>query len=413
MSDPNVNALHYTVYISETHKRTFTSFKSLKEYLHKSWDDFSPIIKLLHPNQIGRYEQAWNPIRNLIRNYDPIYSGKNLNDDQRRDITNAATNYLKTLNQSIPFWDKLKALSEERSPQAAACYLSAHHNWPIPRPEQPDSMFGIILYYLESGHITTNMLDNININSYVEKISNLHDETTTRISETTSHYEEVASKAEHAQRRINHQVDEAARWRQHFSHRMKQVRRGLKNRLHRQLRTIQTHYNSEIALLSPVRYWETKAAFHRRRVLLYGILLTSSMALSLVLVALLSIAFIIPLEHFYMQLFGLSAAQDSAQTTTANPIAKATAFAALIGLLFWILRIISRNLLSHQHLVADADERAVMTKTYLSLQNDNKLPDDATLEIILKALFRPASSGFVKEDHGPMPPIIELLMNRK
>lgn len=73
--------------------------------------------------------------------------------------------------------------------------------------------------------------------------------------------------------------------------------------------------------------------------------------------------------------------------------------AALAGLLFWVGRLLTRLYLSEHHLRHDAEERAVMTTTYLALTHE-KAAEEADRQIILGALFRATTDGIVKDD-GP------------
>ncbi len=72
--------------------------------------------------------------------------------------------------------------------------------------------------------------------------------------------------------------------------------------------------------------------------------------------------------------------------------------AATIGV--WITRVLIRLLLSNVHLWNDANERRTMIQTYLALHNEGKMPDQSR-ELILQALFRPTSTGIVKDDAAP------------
>lgn len=59
-----------------------------------------------------------------------------------------------------------------------------------------------------------------------------------------------------------------------------------------------------------------------------------------------------------------------------------------------------RLYLSEHHLSVDADERAVMAKTYLALVNEDKA-DKEDRHIVLETLFRHSTDGIVKDDASP------------
>ena len=74
----------------------------------------------------------------------------------------------------------------------------------------------------------------------------------------------------------------------------------------------------------------------------------------------------------------------------------------LIGLFaVWGVRLVVRMFLSNMHLMTDAAERVVMVKTYLSLLEGDRLSSAEDRQLILQALFRPASDGIVKDEGIP------------
>ena len=96
-------------------------------------------------------------------------------------------------------------------------------------------------------------------------------------------------------------------------------------------------------------------------------------------------------------------------TPHAAPEAWRLAMIVLIGLFaVWGVRLVVRMFLSHLHLATDAAERVVMTRTYLSLLEGDRLSSKDDRQLILQALFRPSSDGLVK-DEGIPPSMLEFL----
>jgi hypothetical protein len=77
----------------------------------------------------------------------------------------------------------------------------------------------------------------------------------------------------------------------------------------------------------------------------------------------------------------------------------------------WIIRILVRLFLSHQHLATDAAQRVTMVQTFLSLSKEDGglRPEDRS--VILQQLFKSAGDGLVKEDGIP-PGLIEFFTRR-
>ncbi|HEV3298624.1 MAG TPA: DUF6161 domain-containing protein [Planctomycetaceae bacterium] len=102
-------------------------------------------------------------------------------------------------------------------------------------------------------------------------------------------------------------------------------------------------------------------------------------------------------------------APKDANATLAIAVVAQPLFAKLLAALglFWILRIITRILLAQLHLHADAGERVVMGKTYLSLLlGKGVLEGKPGIEkehfgLILGRLFQPAPSGILPDDVAP------------
>ena len=107
---------------------------------------------------------------------------------------------------------------------------------------------------------------------------------------------------------------------------------------------------------------------------------------------------------------GLVWAIDAVVGTATNPDWWRVGVLGILATLgVWVIRIAVRLFLSNFHLQTDAEERAVMVNVYLSLLEDDKAdmsPDDR--RIILQALFRPTSTGIVKDDAAP-PGVIEVV----
>jgi hypothetical protein len=68
----------------------------------------------------------------------------------------------------------------------------------------------------------------------------------------------------------------------------------------------------------------------------------------------------------------------------------------------WLVRIVVRLFLSHVHLLADANERVTMANTYLALQHSKEGLVEQDRQLILQVLFRPSTSGVVKDDGVPL-----------
>jgi len=137
-------------------------------------------------------------------------------------------------------------------------------------------------------------------------------------------------------------------------------------------------YSEKLALHSAVQYWKQQEKRRSRQGTWTGILF----ALSLLGASAL-------LSRFSHQLFTgeITPQKIGAILLTVSPI-------------FWGLRVLARVLLSYMHLGTDAAERQILIETYLALHKEGKI-DDEDREFLLAAIFRPASTGIVRDDAAP------------
>ena len=149
-------------------------------------------------------------------------------------------------------------------------------------------------------------------------------------------------------------------------------------------------FREEIALRAPADYWETKRKGHELMGRVTGGL--SFTSLRVPLLGLVSSCMICWAIH---------------RKVPRQSLGEATL--VLIGLFtVWGVRLLVRIWLSHPHLATDAAERVVMVRTHLSLLEGDRLSGDENRQLILQALFRPASDGIV-EDEGLPPSMFEFL----
>ena len=143
-------------------------------------------------------------------------------------------------------------------------------------------------------------------------------------------------------------------------------------------------YVAQMELQAPVDYWNTKAEKHKKaRIWMLGATIVYF------LITMIGLGTLFFQAGFYL-------IHHKLENNSALFVAGA-GLATLSGVLLWAGRLITRLYLSEHHLAHDAEERAVMTKTYLAL-TAQKAATDAERAIILAALFRNTSDGVVKDD---------------
>lgn len=150
-------------------------------------------------------------------------------------------------------------------------------------------------------------------------------------------------------------------------------------------------FREEISLRAPADYWETKRTGHVLMSRILGGVSFGAIAIATV-----------GLAYFIHDLLGKTPQGQA-------PESWKIAMLVLVGVFtVWGVRLLVRMFLSHLHLSTDASERVVMVRTYLSLLEGDRLSGGEDRQLILQALFRPASDGIVK-DEGLPPSVFEFL----
>lgn len=161
------------------------------------------------------------------------------------------------------------------------------------------------------------------------------------------------------------------------------------------LKNIEDTFHNKLALQKPIDYWRDKKVSHVKLAKRFA------WASSVVLVL-----FGVGLGFLIHWAFG-------GLETNENPKhwqVGVTVIAAFF--VIWIVRLLIRMFLSHQHLAADAAERVTMVQTYLSLSREGQGVAPADRSVILQQLFKSASDGLVKDDGAP-PTALEWFSRQK
>jgi len=149
------------------------------------------------------------------------------------------------------------------------------------------------------------------------------------------------------------------------------------------LANLEKTYDQDLALHAPIRYWGAKAKTHKWFSISYsvGVLL----------------AFVVVGEALYKT---MRLVVGNAKFTETE-LWKIGLIAMIATLGVWVIRVLVRLLLSNLHLYTDAAERKTMMHTYLALLRKGHIPDGDERKLILQVLFRPSSTGIVKDDATP------------
>lgn len=149
-----------------------------------------------------------------------------------------------------------------------------------------------------------------------------------------------------------------------------------------ELENITRTYDENLALHASVRYWGLQEKFHKKMSTTFG--LVSVVIAGLVLWGIYEYS-----DHFL---------KADIKSIHVSKIVTA-AFITTFGI--WIVRTCANLFMAHTHLRTNAQERRTMMHTYLALLRKGQGPNENERQLILQTLFRPSTTGIIKEDAGP------------
>lgn len=140
-------------------------------------------------------------------------------------------------------------------------------------------------------------------------------------------------------------------------------------------------YDEKLALQASVTYWSGKRSLHTKVMWWVG-------GATILLAALTGGGFIIA-AHKLLQV-----------TVSEVELWRLGVMLAISTFGVWVTRLSAKIFISNLHLRTDADERVTMIQTYLALLREGAGPTEDERQLILQTLFRPSTTGFIK-DEGP------------
>lgn len=150
-------------------------------------------------------------------------------------------------------------------------------------------------------------------------------------------------------------------------------------------------YHEFMKLKAPVEYWTSKKNDHQTR----------EAAARRKLYAYFPVTIILLVIAFALAGYFLLTHPDTqaSKAPVALYVVVSGGLLLLTTMAFWVGRLLTKLYLSEHHLRNDAEERAVMTTTYLALLGDGGAAE-SDRQLVLAALFRPTPDGIVRDD-GP------------
>ena len=156
------------------------------------------------------------------------------------------------------------------------------------------------------------------------------------------------------------------------------------------LENVKRAYEEHMQLKSAVSYWREQERTHNRRAIGFGIFAAAWAVISVAI-----------LFFGGVYLFPVASPSETAPTLLQQPPWKLVVVAVTLTLIIWMQRILVRITLSHVHLGTDSGERVTFAKGYMALVKEGAAPTDERRQVVFASLFRPSSTGIVRDDAAP------------
>ena len=350
------------------------NYKNIYEYLINTYDFLYNAIKPQRPDSIRRDTKTGEviQIKSPPPDLNPWYAAMN---------SIFVTHKIPLSNSKISLF--IQNLSE-KSPKVAAAALATWISKPGVDWTDFEQVKGALLMVAFDANIT-----NENLELTEKKLNTLNADFSQTLTQSKSEIQknigEIRDLKEQYIADVKKSVNRKYRaWRRFRISKTDEIKTLIK-----QSEQAEKGFREQMKLKAPVKYWSDKAEKHRTSAAKFrNILMWFSGAAGLVLILCLS----------YIANHVVEIATN--EKPAAAYLTLVTLGVVLTTIVFWAARIIMRLFLSEHHLAIDAEERSVMTETYLALTADGQASEtDRT--IILSSLFRPTADGIVKDDAAP------------
>lgn len=177
-------------------------------------------------------------------------------------------------------------------------------------------------------------------------------------------------------------------------------------------------YEEDMQLRASVQYWETKRSLHstgRADALRHLRWFSGIAGVAAILLFWAAISFMLEASGINVWDWMIIQPHKDRPIALATYVIVTAAVGTALTAAFWAARVLVRNYLTERRLELDAEERRIMTQTYLALIKEGAASNEDRL-VILNALFRPSPDQPVGEDSGndiALPAIIAKLMDQR
>ena len=366
----------------DTGTKLFPNIEAYKEWVKEQKEFFSWVENSSKSNQQTQF--VWNEISKWIDSIETLatrYQSLKNHPDRLMTLVESITTTLSQQRSSGTFFTSespeaifAKNISKDRD-IITGTYVLANLMEIGTTPNQPKPQFAAFLAFkyrvgdestlessLNSFEQTRNDWQGLYEDARKDIVQNAKE-----IREELDEFKEIISTTEAAIKEVQKQQED------HFS--------GFIDGSKANLEDITNTYDNKLALQASVQYWVDKRSFHQSMLWKIGV--------ATLLLAILTGAGFVTAAF---KLLDVSIKEVE--------LWRLGVMLAISTFGIWMTRLGGKIFVSNLHLRTDSDERVTMIQTYLALLREGAGPKDDERQLILQTLFRPSTTGIIKDD-GP------------
>lgn len=363
-------------------EREFRSLDELQEWLNNERSFFAWMDT--GSKNDGSAAHAWNITNQWLNFINQYIQQSRQHQNNEAQLQNITRNLHNQLNQHLQKGHLLssknpdaifgKNLSGEED-EVVACYAIANLLEINTNQNNPKALKGAFYaFQYRQGSTAT-------VESHAESLNSLNTEWSNRFNDQ---HLELRAQNESLVKEIGDLRDQFTSVKSEISQQNDSQAEAFKTQLENSEKTlsdIAQTYDEKLALQASVQYWSDKRASHTKVMWWVG-------GGTLLLASLTGGGFV----------WG---AHELLQVTVSDvELWRLGVMLAISTFGIWITRLVAKIFISNLHLRTDADERVTMIQTYLALLREGSGPMEEERQLILQTLFRPSTTGFIKDD-GP------------
>lgn len=363
---------------SENDTRTFSDAQELSQWLSGTLEEWRWLTEIRDPpgTSYAPATNAWNKIqREMNTASSDIYNPETTKNYLEKFFSNYA--WLSTKNAQRNFIDNWCIDGKRVEASIIVAYLLGENL----NLQNPNRILPVLIEFclmeqgfteshrakISLGQVKSNFLSALNKSlKLYEQQNHEFTELKTNLTEKTAQQDQYFQTAESERKDI-------------FEQQLNKTKEDFQN--------LEAIYNAKLSTKAPVIYWRQKCKTHHCAIITISTLLVVGIG-----------ALLCWMKEIAM------AIKSVADIVGSSPTVVIAVYVTIVTIILWLIRLLTKLLLSQIHLWNNAYEKITMCQAYLAMLRNKSFNESGGnhMEIIFSALFRPSGDGIAKDDEMPL-----------